>query len=123
MPVLLLRAADYGLFDDRDIVVFVYQNELWPELVDLRLLDLDEARDDYLLTGLGQVGGGSIDANLPGLTPDYVSVEAISIVAVIDIHLLEFHEIRSLAKRRVNTDRSFVIEIRIGHNRAVDLRF
>jgi hypothetical protein len=67
------------------------------------------------------MSGGPVNADFARLAPNHIGVETIPIVAIIDIHFFELHQVHRLAKIRVYADRAFIVQIGIGYYRAMDL--
>ena len=91
----------------------------------LELFVLGVAAQDHDVTPGGLVGRGAVDGQLPTtrFPLDVIGGQPLPVCDVVDFDTFEWHDVGRVREDRVDTDRSFVLEIGIGDRRSVDLGF
>src|SRR5215471_20232855 len=91
----------------------------------LRLLHPGIGDDDDKIALLGETGGGAVDADDAGAwgRRNGISRKALAVVDVENIDLLMGQNAGALHQGGVDRDRTFIIEVALGHHRAMDFAF
>ena len=82
-------------------------------------------KDDDLVSGLGQTGGGTVDANHPGAGGAFYGVgfEAVTCVDVDDLNLLTRQDIGGAQQIAVDGDAADIVQVGFGYGCSVDFAF
>ena len=80
--------------------------------------------DDHQVADVGEAGRGAVQADhaAPARAADGVRLEALAVVHVENLHLLVRQDVGPFHEIGVDRDRAFVVEVRLGDGRAMDLR-
>src|SRR5581483_8823136 len=106
-----------------DAVALVHHHDLRLVLARRLLVEPRERADDDEVAGRDLASGGAVHAHDAGAGGAFegVGLEALAVVHVPDVHGLELDQVHRFHERLVDRDRALVVEVRLGHGRAVDL--
>ena len=84
---------------------------------------LSVAANNHEIADVNKSGGGAVEANdsRTRFPTDGVSCQAISIIDVVNIHLLPFDNVRGFHQERINRDAAFVVQTGIRHCGSMNL--